>query len=97
MLAQIFWAYSVSKVGPGRAGYFIYLAPVFGVILAVSLLGEQFRWFHAAGIALLIFSWNLARDAAEGRCFQAADVKQFHKALMRGSTHGALREPALWN
>ena len=55
VLAQIFWAYSVSKVGPGRAGYFIYLAPVFGVILAVSLLGEQFRWFHAVGI-LLIFT-----------------------------------------
>lgn len=53
VLAQIFWAYSVSKVGPGRAGYFIYLAPVFGVILAVSLLGEQFRWFHAAGISLV--------------------------------------------
>lgn len=55
VLAQTFWAYSVSKVGPGRAGYFIYLAPVFGVILAVSLLGEQFRWFHAVGI-LLIFT-----------------------------------------
>jgi len=55
VLAQIFWAYSVSRVGPGRAGYFIYLAPVFGVILAVSLLGEQFHWFHAAGI-LLIFT-----------------------------------------
>jgi drug/metabolite transporter (DMT)-like permease len=55
VLAQIFWAYSVSKVGPGRAGYFIYLAPVFGVILAVSLLGEQVRWFHTVGI-LLIFT-----------------------------------------
>lgn len=55
VLAQIFWAYSVSKVGPGRAGYFIYLAPVFGVILAVSLLGEAFHWFHAVGI-FLVFS-----------------------------------------
>jgi drug/metabolite transporter (DMT)-like permease len=53
VLAQIFWAFSVSRVGPGRAGYFIYLSPVFGVILAVSLLGEQFRWFHAVGIALI--------------------------------------------
>jgi drug/metabolite transporter (DMT)-like permease len=65
ILAQIFWAYSVSKVGPGRAGYFIYLAPVFGVLLAVSLLGEQFRWFHAAGI-LLIFTgiWLATRPKA---------------------------------
>jgi len=53
VLAQIFRAFAVSRVGPGRAGYFIYLAPVFGVILAVSLLGEQFRWFHAVGIALI--------------------------------------------
>jgi drug/metabolite transporter (DMT)-like permease len=53
ILAQIFWAFSVSRVGPGRAGYFIYLAPVFGVILAMTFLGEHFRWFHAAGIGLI--------------------------------------------
>lgn len=53
VLAQIFWAFSVSRVGPGRAGYFIYLAPVFGVVLAMVFLGEQFRWFHAAGIGLI--------------------------------------------
>ena len=53
VLAQIFWAYSVSKVGPGRAGYFIYLAPVFGVLMGTSLLGEIFYWYHAVGIALI--------------------------------------------
>lgn len=53
VLAQIFWAFSVSKVGPGRASYFIYLAPVFGVVLAMTFLDEEFRWFHAAGIGLI--------------------------------------------
>ena len=53
ILAQIFWAFSVARVGPGTAGYFIYLAPVFGVVLATSLLGEQFYTFHAAGIVLI--------------------------------------------
>ena len=53
VLAQIFWAYSVSRVGPGKAGYFIYLAPVFGVLLATQLLGEIFYRFHAVGIALI--------------------------------------------
>ena len=68
VLAQIFWAYSVSKVGPGRAGYFIYLAPVFGVTLAVSLLGEQFRWFHAAGIALIFTGiWLATRQKPAAR------------------------------
>lgn len=60
VLAQIFWATAVAKVGPGRAGYFIYLSPVFGVILAMILLGEVFRWFHAAGIVLIIAGICLA-------------------------------------
>ena len=60
ILAQIFWAFSVSKIGPGKAGYFTYLAPVFGVILAVSLLGESFRWYHAAGIVLIFTGICLA-------------------------------------
>ena len=65
VLAQIFWAYSVSKVGPGTAGYFIYLAPVFGVVLATSLLGEQFYMFHAAGIVLIFTGiWLATRKQA---------------------------------
>ena len=65
VLAQIFWAYSVSKVGPGTAGYFIYLAPVFGVLLATSLLGEQFYLFHAAGIVLIFTGvWLATRKQA---------------------------------
>lgn len=65
VLAQIFWAYSVSRVGPGTAGYFIYLAPVFGVVLATSLLGEQFYGFHAAGIVLIFTGiWLATRKQA---------------------------------
>ena len=65
MLAQIFWAYSVSRVGPGTAGYFIYLAQVFGVVLATSLLGEQFYMFHAAGIVLIFTGiWLATRKQA---------------------------------
>ena len=65
VLAQIFWAYSVSRVGPGTAGYFIYLAPVFGVVLATSLLGEQFYMFHAAGIVLIFTGiWLATRKQA---------------------------------
>ena len=53
VLAQIFWASAVSRVGPGRAGYFIYLSPVFGVLLSMALLGEIFRWYHAVGIVFI--------------------------------------------
>jgi drug/metabolite transporter (DMT)-like permease len=60
VLAQIFWATGVAKVGPGRAGYFIYLSPVFGVLLAMALLGEVFRWYHAVGIVLIFTGLWLA-------------------------------------
>ena len=66
VLAQIFWAYSVSKVGPGTAGYFIYLAPVFGVLLATSLLGEQFFLYHAVGIVLIFIGIWLATRKQPG-------------------------------
>jgi len=67
VLAQIFWAYSVSKIGPGTAGYFIYLAPVFGVLLATSLLGEAFYTFHAAGIVLIFTGiWLATRKPGAG-------------------------------
>ena len=60
LTAQILWVVAVRKVGANTAGYFIYLSPVFGVILAIGLLGEAFRWFHAAGIALIFAGIYLA-------------------------------------
>jgi drug/metabolite transporter (DMT)-like permease len=44
----------VDKVGANRAGIFIHLMPVFSIILAILLLGERMRGFHAVGM-LLIF------------------------------------------
>ena len=66
LLAQIFWVAGIARVGPSTAGYFIYLAPVFGTIMAIVLLGETFRWFHAVGIALVFAGVFLAtRKGAE--------------------------------
>ncbi len=60
LLAQLFWASAVSRVGANTAGYFIYLSPVFGTIGAIVLLGEAFAWFHALGIALIFTGIYLA-------------------------------------
>ena len=60
LLAQIFWVAGIARVGPSTAGYFIYLAPVFGTVMAILLLGEEFRWFHAVGIALVFAGVFLA-------------------------------------
>ena len=47
-------------MGANTAGYFIYLAPVFGTVAAIVLLGESFFWFHALGIALIFAGIFLA-------------------------------------
>lgn len=65
VLAQQFWATAVKEVGPNMAGYFIYLTPVFATVMAVLLLDEALRPFHAAGIAFIAAGLYLA--ASRGR------------------------------
>lgn len=52
-LAYLFWNRGVEAVGANRAGHFVHLMPVFGVLMAVVFLGEEFGWFHAAGVLLV--------------------------------------------
>jgi drug/metabolite transporter (DMT)-like permease len=66
LLAQVFWASAVARVGANTAGYFIYLAPFFGTVAAITLLGEQFVWFHALGIALIFAGIFLATRGPAG-------------------------------
>lgn len=54
LLSQVFFMRGVELIGPGRAGLFVNLVPVFGAILAVGLLGEPFRFYHALGLALVL-------------------------------------------
>jgi drug/metabolite transporter (DMT)-like permease len=54
LLSQIFFMRGVELIGPGRAGLFVNLVPVFGAILGVAILGEPFRWYHAVGLALVL-------------------------------------------
>ena len=53
-LAQIFFINSVEIIGPGRAGVFINLVPVFASIFAVTFLSEPFHLFHAVALALVL-------------------------------------------
>ena len=53
--AFLFWNRGVEILTASRAGYFIHLIPVWGLILASVFLAEQLEGFHWAGM-LLIFS-----------------------------------------
>ncbi len=54
VISQIFFVRGVELVGPGRAGVFINLIPVFASILAVLVLGERFQTYHALALALVL-------------------------------------------
>jgi drug/metabolite transporter (DMT)-like permease len=64
-LAQLFFLHGVDLIGPGRAGVFVNLVPVFAAILAVLLLNEPFAPFHAVALALVIGGiWLAQRNRA---------------------------------
>ena len=53
-LAQISFIHGVTLIGPGRAGVFVNLVPVFASILALLILQEPFRLFHAVALLLVL-------------------------------------------
>lgn len=53
-LSQIFFLRGVDLIGPSRAGVYANLVPVFAALLAVTLIAEPFRLFHAAALVLVI-------------------------------------------
>ncbi|CAN0473678.1 unnamed protein product [Discosporangium mesarthrocarpum] len=60
VLAQLFFAEAIKRIGAPTAGNLIYLTPVFGVIIAITVLGESFHGFHATGVALIAIGIWLA-------------------------------------
>ncbi len=53
-VAQVFFIQGVTLIGPGRAGVFVNLVPVFASIMAVVFLQEAFRVYHAISLALVL-------------------------------------------
>ncbi len=60
ILAYLFWNYGVEKLGAQKAGLFVHLVPLWGMILSVSFLGEQVQAFHLGGMALIFAGIYLA-------------------------------------
>jgi drug/metabolite transporter (DMT)-like permease len=54
LLAYAGWSYVVARLGAARAGVTLHLMPAFGVLLSMLFLGEYPRWYHLAGIALIL-------------------------------------------
>lgn len=64
--AYVAWNQGVAELGAQRSGAFLHLLPAFATLLAALLLGEAFRAFHAAGIALILLGVRVASRPAGG-------------------------------
>jgi drug/metabolite transporter (DMT)-like permease len=64
LIAQIMFMRGVELIGPGRAGVYVNLVPVFGALLAVALLGESFAAYHAIALILVFLGIAIAERAA---------------------------------
>lgn len=53
-IAQISFIRGVELIGPGRAGVFVNLVPVFAAIFAVTFLEESFEAFHGIALGLVL-------------------------------------------
>jgi drug/metabolite transporter (DMT)-like permease len=66
ILAYLFWNRGVQQVGANRAGLFLYLVPVFGILLAITFLGERLHLFHLAGAALIFTGIYISAAGTSG-------------------------------
>lgn len=59
-LSQVFYIRAVELIGANRAGLFINLLPVWGALLAVTIIGEEFHRYHAMALVLILAGISLA-------------------------------------
>ena len=74
LLGQILFIRGVEIIGPGRAGLFVNVTPVFAAALAVTCLDEEFHWYHGAALAL-VFAGIWASEHG-GRAFRESDPQR---------------------
>lgn len=53
VLAFLFWNFGVMRLGPGKAGLFIHLMPVFGTFLSIVMLDEGLAPYLITGAAFV--------------------------------------------
>ena len=62
-LAQIFYLRAVDIAGPGKAGIYTNIVPIFSSVLAVILLNQSFEIFHGISLVLVLFGiWLSERN-----------------------------------
>lgn len=53
VISQLTYIRGIELIGANRAGLFINLVPIFGTLLSILILGEDFHVYHAIALALV--------------------------------------------
>ena len=80
-VSQLFYMRGVELIGPGRAGVFVNLVPVFGAVMAVVILGEPFAAYHVLALLLVVGGIAIAQKKLSRRSTLSG-------AQSRGDRHG---------
>ena len=65
-IAQLTFLRAIDLIGPGPAGGYMNLTPVFAALMGVTFLGESFFGYHAIGLTLVIGGiWLVQRQATK--------------------------------
>lgn len=59
-LGQVFYIRAVELIGSNRAGLFINLLPLWGALLSVTVVGEEFHFYHAMALLMILIGIGLA-------------------------------------
>jgi drug/metabolite transporter (DMT)-like permease len=65
-ISQLMFMRGVELIGPGRAGVFVNLVPVFGAVMAVVILGEPFAGYHVLALLLVVGGIAIAQRGSNG-------------------------------
>lgn len=60
VVAILLWNTAIGRIGPSRAGFYMYLTPVYAAIFAIPLLGESIGVYHVVGAVLIVIGVTLS-------------------------------------
>lgn len=67
VVSQVTYMRGVELIGANRAGLFVNLVPIFGTLLSILFLGEDFRAYHAVALVLVFGGIWLAEHSGRRR------------------------------
>lgn len=83
ILSYLFWNRGVAELGAARAGLFIHLLPLFGVLLSVLFLGETLQLYHGAGMLLIFIGIYQASLASTLKQLRRAGTETDKKMMLQ--------------